>query len=100
MINLPKIEVNFPFKTLTPIVGEPTYTSINEITQQLYTNDSSCTSTLGGGNHGHLGLVMKPSLYKTITKTVFKFPEDPGPSPNINNDKNGNPRGNSKQMER
>ena len=87
MINPPKVEVNFPFKTLTPIVGEPTYTSINEITQQLYANASSCPSILGGGKHGHLGLVMKPSLYKTINKIVFKFPEDPGPSTNINNDK-------------
>ena len=61
---LPKIDENFPFKTLTPIIGEPTYESINHLTQELYSNASSIPSTLGGGRHGNLGLVMKPSLYK------------------------------------
>ena len=84
---LPKIEENFPFKTLTPIIGEPNYPSINLLTQELYANSASLPTTLGGGKHGHLGLVMKASLYNATTKGVFTFPDDPGPSPKYPDEK-------------
>ena len=50
MNSLPKFEMNFPFKTLTPIIVEPTYETINHLKQELYANESSIPSTLGGGN--------------------------------------------------
>ena len=31
-------------------------------------------------------MVMKPQLYERITKTYFKHPEDPGPSPSYPSD--------------
>lgn len=58
---LPKIDANFPFKTLNHIIREPTYESINNITLKLYYNASSIPSTLRGGKHVHLGMVMKPN---------------------------------------
>ena len=69
MNSLPKVQENYPFKTLSPIIGEPNYSSINKISQELYANASSVPSTLGGGNHGHLGLVMNDYLYQIIAKT-------------------------------
>ena len=57
---LPNIDEKFPFKTLNPIIGEPTYELINHLTQEIYSNASSIPSTLGGGRHGHLGVVMQP----------------------------------------
>ena len=84
---LPKIVENFPFKTLTPIIGEPNYPAINQMTQELYANASSLPSTLGGGKHGHLGLIMKDALYSSITKSTFTIPADPGPSPIYPGDK-------------
>ena len=39
MDSLPKFETNFPFKNLTPIVGDPTYETINHLTQELYSNE-------------------------------------------------------------
>ncbi len=51
------------------------------MTQELYTNSSSLTSILGGGQHGHIGLVMKPSLYVTISYTAYQPATDPGPAP-------------------
>ena len=49
---LPKFETNFTFKTLTPIVGDPTYEEIKLLTEELYDNESSIISTLGEGNMG------------------------------------------------
>ena len=54
MNSLPKFEMDFPFKKLTPIVWDPIYETINHITQELYVNESSIPYTLGGGKHGHL----------------------------------------------
>ena len=62
MNDLPKFETNFPFKTLTPIVGGPTYETINHLTQEIYSNSSSITSTLGGGKHGNLWMVNEGSI--------------------------------------
>ncbi len=76
-----KLHKNFPYKTLTPIIGEPTYPAIRKMIQELYANAASSPTSLGGGKHGHVGLVMKPELYKTIANTTFNFPTDPGPSP-------------------
>ena len=53
----------FPIKTLPKIDGEPTYESINAIMQMLYANAATSSTTMGGGTHGHIWLIMKPALY-------------------------------------
>ena len=68
---LPKFDDNLPFKILTPIFGEPKYEKINHLTQELYYNASSIPSTLGGCKHGHLGMLMKNQLYKSISKNIL-----------------------------
>jgi len=61
--------------------GESTYDSINSLMQMLYANAATLTSTMGGGKHGHIGLIMKPALYRTLSTTPYETPVDPGPIP-------------------
>ena len=71
----------FPIKTIPRIDGEPTYESINEIMQMLYANAATLPTTTGGGTHGHIGLIMKPALYSTLSEIPYTVPVDPGPLP-------------------
>lgn len=50
----------FVHPTLTKVHGEPHYSSLKELKNQLKANASSVTLDLGGGGHGHLGLVLTP----------------------------------------
>ena len=43
---------------VTPIVGEPTYATLKTLKDQLKANAASVPTTLGGGNHGYLGLIL------------------------------------------
>lgn len=75
-------EIEAIFVKPTPIVGEPEYASLHELQQTLYSNAANIPSQLGGGKHGHLGIIMSPSLYGTISSTPYIAPNDPGPTPN------------------
>ena len=63
---------------LTPIVGEPTYQTLKELKDQLKANAASIPTTLGGSNHGYLGLIFSPAAYATISPTAFVEPAYPG----------------------
>ena len=69
----------FPHRSPARIVGEPTYQSINGLLKKLYANAASIPSTLGGGRHGHVGLLMTTTLYATLSDTEYIFPENTGP---------------------
>ena len=71
----------FPIKTLPRIDGEPTYESINNIMKILYANEATLPTTMGGGTHGHIGIIMKPELYSTLSEIPYAIPLDPGPIP-------------------
>ena len=68
---------------VTTIVGEPTYATLKTLKDQLKANAASVPTTLGGGNHGFLGLILSPATYATISLTVFNEPTYPGQHPNI-----------------
>ena len=70
---------HFPYKDLTPIRGEPNADSLLNLTNELKANSRSVLSNLGGGDHGHLGLVMSAADYATISNTPFVKPDHPGP---------------------
>jgi hypothetical protein len=53
--------------------------------QTLYSNAASLTTALGGGAHGHIGLIMTDNLYTTLTATPYVTPIDPGVIPLIPN---------------
>ena len=86
-LTVDKILALFPNSALPKIHGEPTYETINDVVQHMYANAATVTCPLGGGQHGHIGLIMKPALYQTLSATAFVRPLDPGPlpqySPNI-----------------
>ena len=72
-------ETHFKFPTLTPICGEPTADTLILLRKQLKSNAKSVPSNLGGGNFGHLGLVIPPNRYNLISNAPFIRPNHPGP---------------------
>ena len=68
----------FEYKTLTKIHGEPTFESIKKIKDELKANAMAVNSELGGGRHGHSGLVLAAEEYRRISNTPYRRPQDPG----------------------
>lgn len=65
---------NFVHKDLTCRLGEPTLWSLLTSQGQIKANASSIHTTLGGGKHGHLGLVIYPAIYLTVSNTPYNRP--------------------------
>jgi len=70
---MPSEDVNyadtyFEYKKLTPISGEPTFQTLKDLKDELRANASSVPSDLGGGQYGHLGLVLSPAEYAQVTQ--------------------------------
>jgi hypothetical protein len=81
-LSVDDIVAKFPTKTIPTTTGEPNYASISNMVQTLYGNAASLPTTLGGGQHGHVGLIMTPILYATLANTAYIPPNDPGATPN------------------
>jgi hypothetical protein len=65
----------FQHPSLTKIHGDPTYTSLSKLEKECKANGKSVTSTLGGGQQGHLGLVSSVPAYERIAPgTPFERP--------------------------
>lgn len=69
----------FEIANLTRIHGEPTFESIQTLQQEILINVQCVHSDLGGGAHGHLGLVLCPQEYAVHSNTVYRWPTHPGP---------------------
>ena len=67
----------FPFPILTPAKGTPSYEDIRTSYRECIANANSVTTTLGGGEHGHQGLVMPEHVYIKSTGTPYKRPKAP-----------------------
>ena len=63
----------------TPIHGEPTFKTLHKLWKNIKANFKSVISNLGGGAHGHLGLVLTDAQYTLISPTPFVYPTHPGP---------------------
>ena len=61
---------HFDYPELSRIVGEPTLASLITLRNQVKANAQSVDSTLGGGAHGHLGLIFTPQVYATVQGTI------------------------------
>ncbi len=72
-------ETLFEYPDLTGIHGEPTYESLRVIQNQLKANARSIHTTLGGGQHGHLGLVLTPAQYALLSPHPYVRPHRPPP---------------------
>ena len=68
----------FIHPTLTPIPGEPDYSTLKILKKELKANASRVTSDLGGGGHGHLGLVLTAHEYAMISAILYARPVHPG----------------------
>jgi hypothetical protein len=69
----------FQHSSLTKIYGEPTFQSLQKLYKEIKANATLVSSTLGGGLHGYLGLVVTPANYaRTQPNHVFTRPPHPG----------------------
>ena len=59
----------FPFAITLKIIGRPTYPQINKLLAQLKENAGSVNTSRGGGNNGHIGMLMTNAEYGTISAT-------------------------------
>ena len=78
-----KIVDGFPFPTIPPFVGNPTYNTIAEINLKLNSNFASVQSNLGCSTLGLLQLTVSPAVYNTLSVTAFFVPVNPGSIPII-----------------
>ena len=76
--NIDYVAMYFEFCILTKIHGEPTYETLKAMKNQLKSNACSVTSDLGGGAHGHLGLLLTPTEYAITSPTPYVRPVHPG----------------------
>ena len=71
---------NFKYPVLTKIHGPPTYKTLtSNLKKELQSNAQSVGSNLGGGAHGHLGLVLTPTENQAISNVPYTMPQFPGP---------------------
>jgi hypothetical protein len=75
----------FSHNNLPKVTGEPTFEDLKIIHLYLNTNAMNMFSYKGGGQHGHLGLVMTNEEYFTLATYLFTAPESPGATPVIAN---------------
>ena len=66
-------------ETVTKIHGQPTSHDLTNLEKEIISILANIPTTLGGGNHGHVGVIMDPTDYNTMTGgTAFVNPVNPG----------------------
>jgi hypothetical protein len=70
----------FPSSSLPKVTGKPIFEDLKVIRRLLNTNAMSVSSYVGGGRHGHLGIIMTNEEYFSSAATVFPVPDNPGAS--------------------
>ena len=74
--------INFPREKLTPFPPDqpPNAAMVNMLKRELFANAAAIPCPAGGGNHGHLGLVMPVADYAALGGGVVPWvdPADPG----------------------
>jgi hypothetical protein len=74
------IDTYFQHKVLTRLHGQPTYETLQTLVTEIKANAASVPSTIGGGNFGHLGLILSDARYATLANTIpWITPVNPGP---------------------
>ena len=73
-------------ETVTKIHGQPTNNDLTLLERELIAILANIPTTLGGGNHGHAGILMDPARYLLIAGLPFTNPANPGNYPeNVRN---------------
>ena len=66
-------------ETVTKIHGQPASNDLTNLEKELIAILAALPTALGGGNHGHAGMIMEAVAYTTMTgRTVFINPANPG----------------------
>jgi hypothetical protein len=66
-------------ETATKIHGQPTDHDVTLLEKELIAIAATIPTTLGGGNHGHAGIIVEPTKYLTMTGGIaFAPPANPG----------------------
>ena len=81
--SIDSIVESFPHPTIPPIVGLPTYESINAALKLLNANAASVPSSRGNAAFGHLALTIGPATYQTLAGVAWTNPANPGHVPEI-----------------
>ena len=72
------------FTELTPLLNDrPTRQALTLLHSELNANAMSIPSNRGGGDHGHLALVLSVARYTTVAGQAFVTPVHPGDDPVI-----------------
>jgi hypothetical protein len=68
---------------ITKIDGQPMDEDLNLLTKELTNATGSVTTQNGGGEHGHVGMVVEEAKYITFSRNAERFlvPKNPGPYP-------------------
>ena len=69
----------FERSNLTPIRGKPTFETLHKIRNEIKENTKTVYSNIGGGAHGHIGLVPTEAKYAIIYPTTFVYLTHLGP---------------------
>ena len=77
--NIDYRKTNFEYAELTTIPGRPNYKLLAKVKKELCTNAQTVQCNLGGGAHGHLGLVLEPAEYLLVSPVPYVRPVHPGP---------------------
>ena len=73
----------FPPPILPKQPGKPSYGSIRDTYRLLTANAASIESPFGGGQNGHLGLVLTTTKYALFSQDPFIRPAEPSCTPHI-----------------
>jgi len=65
-------------ESVTKIHGQPKDQDITTLEKELIAIAASIPTTLGGGNHGHAGLIVDATKYLTMAGVAFAIPPNPG----------------------
>jgi hypothetical protein len=69
-------------ESVTKIHGQPKENDLTTLEKELLAIAASIPSTLGGGNHGHAGVIAEPAKYSLMTGGIaFVNPANPGVYP-------------------
>ena len=75
--NIDYTSTNFEYAALTKIHGMPAYEPLRQIKNEMKANAASVPCDLGGGAHGHLGLMLSPPEYTNVSVTPYVRPVHP-----------------------
>ena len=70
---------HFEYQALSKIHGPPLYETLTQLHNEVKANAASIPSTLGGGAHGHLGLVIPLAEYALLSNFPYIRPLHPPP---------------------